>query len=466
MMMKQLLLITLVFISNPAFAQERPTKVYRLQKGNKEKIPVAVKAVSKDISVSLFKSLNHLPVRIVYDSANRVLYTCNIEGNVFRIPIINGAAGDETLFIPTEEHKINYLQGMVFYDSTFILVGNSNDANSSNGYGMVEKCIIKPDGSREWITMLATEAYPSSGTLYDHAFAGVCLSPSKDSVYIASGSRTDHGEVKNSGDYMGLREVPLTAKIFRIPINASNIYLPNNEQALEAGGYVFARGVRNEFDMAFAGNGHLFGVENSGDRDDPEEMNWLRANHHYGFPWRVGGNDTPMQFANYKAEEDKLIPADALKRNIFYNDPEYPERPNDVVFTEPIKNLGPDANWVRDPSTGRVSQSKHISTFTGHRSPVGLVFDADSSFKAPYKGSGFVLAYSPEEATGGYGPAQDRGGDLCRLQLIYDATNDNYQVKTTQLVTGFFKLTDAEKVDNELFITDLTGKIWKVTFRQ
>lgn len=448
-----------------AYTQEKPTKVYRQQKGNKEKGPLAVKTASKNISVRLFKALNHLPVRIVYDTANHCLYTCNIEGHVFRILIKDGVAGEETMIISTEEHQINYLQGMVFYDNTFILVGNNNDANSSNGYGMVEKCVINADGSHTWTTILATEAYPSSGTLYDHAFAGLCLSPRKDSVYIASGSRTDHGEVKNSGNYMGLREVPLTAKIFRIPINASNIYLPNNEQALEASGYVFASGVRNEFDMAFAGNGHLFGVENAGDRDDPEELNWLRANHHYGFPWRIGGNDTPMQFVPYDAEQDKLIPANAFKRDIFYNDPEYPQRPENVVFTEPIKNLGPDANWVRDPSTGRVHQSKDISTFTGHRSPVGLVFDADSTLSQPYKGSGFVLAYSPEEATGGYGPLQDRGGDLCQLQLIYDAASDNYLVKTTQLVTGFYKLTDAEKIGNELFITDLTGRIWKVSFR-
>ncbi len=34
-------------------------------------------------------------------------------------------------------------------------------------------------------------------------------------------------------------------------------------------------------------------------------------------------------------------------------------------------------------------QSAAITTFTGHRSPVGLVFDADSSFKVPFKGAGF-----------------------------------------------------------------------------
>ncbi|PLK45106.1 hypothetical protein [Emticicia sp. TH156] len=460
-MLRQFFLIVLITVQGPTRAQIQPAEV----KDSIHSKPLVAKAFAENISVRLFKSLSHLPVRIVYDSLNAVLYTCNTDGNVFRIPIINGTAGDETVFINTDEHKINYLQGMVFFENTLILVGNNNDSESSVGYGLVEKCTIRPDGSKDWITMLVTEAYPSSGTLYDHAFAGVCLSPAKDSLYIASGSRTDHGEIKDAGIYTGLREVPLTAKIFRIPVNAVNVYLPNNDEALYASGYVFASGVRNEFDMAFAGNGHLFGVENSGDRDDPEELNWLRHHHHYGFPWRMGGNDTPMQFAGFRPEKDKLIPADALKRNIFYNDAAYPQRPGNVFFTEPVKNLGPDANWLRDPTSGKMYQCASITTFTGHRSPVGLVFDVDSSFKAPFKGAGFVLAYSPEEAIGGYSPEQDRGGDLCWLQLIFNTADNNYQVKTTRLVSGFFKLTDAEKVGNELFITDLTGKVWRVAFR-
>ncbi|RFS18104.1 hypothetical protein D0T08_02320 [Emticicia sp. C21] len=440
-------------------AQEKKNIKTRKQTVNLSR-PVSLKP---DIKIRLFKKLKHLPVRIVHDGATNTFYTCNIDGWVFKIRIVKGVAQDEIPFLSPEEHHINYLQGMAFYENTFFLVGNHNNITNSNGYGVVEKCTILPDGSRKWTTMLTTEVYPSSGTLFDHAFSGVCLSADKDSLYVASGSRTDHGEVKNSGEYKGLREMPLTARIFRIPINADKIYLPNDEAKLDASGFVFAKGVRNEFDMALNSEKRLFGIENSGDRDDPEELNWLRQNHHYGFPWRIGGNDTPMQYTPYKANEDKLIPVEALKRNIFFNDPDYPKRPDNVTFTEPIKNIGPHANWLRDTATGKMYQAHEISTFTGHRAPVGLVFDADSTLSKAYRGSGFMLAYAPD-GEGGYLPKEDTGGDLCQLKLKYDNTPQNYQVSVIRLVKGFQRLSDAEKVKNDIYITDLLGNIWKVTF--
>lgn len=459
--MKRLLLVMslmmclFLFTKQKKYAQIRkPTEI--------ESRPVSLKS---NVRVALFKKLKHLPVRIVHDAFTDTFYTCNIDGWVFKIPVIGGVVQDELPFLPPEEHHINYLQGMAFNNDTFFLVGNHNDITNSNGYGVVEKCVILPDGSRKWTTMLTTEIYPSSGTLFDHAFSGICLSANKDSLYIASGSRTDHGEIKNSGEYKGLREIPLTARIFRIPVNADKIYLPNDEAKLEASGYVFAKGVRNEFDMALNSEKRLFGIENSGDRDDPEELNWLRQNHHYGFPWRMGGNDTPMQYTPYEAKKDKLIPAEALKRNIFFNDPDYPKRPDNITFTEPIKNIGPDANWVRDSSTGKMYQAKEISTFTGHRAPVGLVFDADSTLSMPYTGSGFMLAYSPD-GEGGYLPKEDRAGDLCQLKLKYNNTTQNYQVSVIRLVKGFQRLSDTEKVKSDIYVTDLLGNIWKITFSE
>jgi hypothetical protein len=428
-----------------------------LDRGSK---PISLK---KDISVTLFKKLNHLPVRIVYDAVSHTFYTCNMDGWVYKIPVVNGKPQEEIPFLSPEEHRINFLQGMIFEGSTLFLAGNHNEKEQSNGYGLVEKCELLSDGSHKWSTLMTTETYPSSGTLFDHGFSGICLSANKDSLYIASGSRTDHGEVKNSGKSKGFREVPLTARIFRIPITAREIYLPNDEASLEASGYIFAKGVRNEFDMALNSEKRLFGIENSGDRDDPEELNWLRENHHYGFPWRMGGNDTPMQYTPYEAQKDKLIPVESLKRNIFFNDPDYPKRPEGITFTEPIKNIGPDANWVKNPVTGKMYQSKEISTFTGHRAPVGLIFDVDSTLQAPYTGCGFTLAYSPEDGNG-YLPDEDPAGDLCQLKLLYDKRTQNYQVSVIRLVKGFQRLSDAEKVKNNIYVTDLSGNIWKITF--
>jgi glucose/arabinose dehydrogenase len=457
-----LILLSLLILQN-SFAQEKTHKQYQEQSKNMPFLAIPT-PIKPNITVALFKTLSHQPVRIVHEPATNTLYTCNTDGWVFKIPIENDIAGSESGFLPPNEHHITHLQGMAYYNNTFILVGNHNNPATFDGYGVVEKCTILSDGTRQWTTMLTTAIYPSSGTLFDHAFAGVCFSKNKDSVYVASGSRTDHGEIKNSGSYTGLREVPLTTKIFRIPLTANGIFLQNNEASLDASGYVFAKGVRNEFDIALSADKKLFGIENSGDRDDLEEMNWLRPNKHYGFPWRMGGNNTPMQYTPYVPSQDKLIPINEYAISSFYNDPSYPSRPSGVTFVEPVKNLGPDANWVRNPTTGAMFQATEATTFTSHRSPVGLVFDVDSTLQMPYTGSGFMLSYSPENGSGGgYSPPEDLAGDLCQLKLVYDQASVNYKVNVTRLIGGFNKLTDAEKVGNLIYATDLFGNIWKIT---
>src|SRR5262249_2958498 len=154
--------------------------------------------------------------------------------------------------------------------------------------------------SRFWSFLAQTEAYPKSGSAFDHSMSGIVVSPDGNSIYVNSGSRTDHGEVESDGGiYPNLRETGLTAKILQLPARASNLFLPNDATALRAAGYIFAEGTRNAFDLAFAPNGDLFGVDNGPDRDMSDELNWLRAESHYGFPWRMGAVDNPQQFPGY-----------------------------------------------------------------------------------------------------------------------------------------------------------------------
>lgn len=415
------------------------------------------------ISVSVLRYLPFNPVRIIHDDRKKVLYISALSGDVYQMPLReDGSAGAETLLISASEHNINYLQGLEYHDNTFYLVGNENDAANFHGRGRVQKCVINPDGSHTWTHIMTTELYPSSGTLYDHAFAGVCLSRNKDTLFVSSGSRTDHGEVKNSGAYTGLREVPLTAKIFAFPVSVSDVILRNEQEYIESSGFLYADGTRNEFDMAINGHGHLIGLENSGDRDDAEELNWLRKGRHYGFPWRMGGNDTPMQFVPYNAAADKLVPADALARGIFYNDPAFPPRPAGVTFEEPVLNYGPDANWLRSPADGKMHQGA-VSTFTSHRSPLGLVFDNDSTMAAPYLGNGFMFAYSYlGDPFSAYLPEEDGGGDMCLLELTLDGATGRYSLNTTRLISGLGNVTDAAINGNIIYFSELQGAIYQV----
>lgn len=450
-----------IVFSSPA-QENRVMEHLRTQKTRKAAVEAT--PLFPGMSVSVIKYLPFNPVRIIHDQAKKVLYASTLVGDIYQVPLLeNGSAGQESLLIRASEHNINHLQGLEYHNNTFYLVGNENDAPNFHGRGRVQKCVIHADGSHTWTNIMTTELYPSSGTLYDHAFAGVCLSRNKDTLFVSSGSRTDHGEVKNSGAYTGLREVPLTAKIFAFPVSVSNVILKNDAEFIASSGFLYADGTRNEFDMAINGHGHLIGLENSGDRDDPEELNWLRRGHHYGFPWRMGGNDTPMQFVPYDAAADKLIPPDALSRGIFYSDPSYPPRPVGVTFEEPIVNQGPDANWVRNPDNGQMYQGV-VSTFTSHRSPLGLVFDNDSSMAAPYRGRGFMFAYSyTGDPFSGYLPSEDGAGDMCLLEMNFDKGSGRYHLNTTRLITGLGNVTDAAIYENTIYFAELQGAIYQVT---
>ncbi len=84
------------------------------------------------------------------------------------------------------------------------------------------------------------------------------------------------------------------SKIYRIPLDTVGLNLPSDSGALDASGYVHCRGVRNAYAMAFDANGELFAIDNSGERDDPEELNWIRPGRHYGYPWIMGDHWNPL----------------------------------------------------------------------------------------------------------------------------------------------------------------------------
>lgn len=454
-----LLNILLILASGTAAAQTTPT------------------ALGPGLSIRPFHRVTNtdLQVRIAYDSTRRVFYTISFDGGLFQIISENGTVRHEAI-ADASQHEINHLQGLAVRQGVVYLVGNRVVQSGVVGYGLVKRGQRQPNGSWTWTTVMRTDNHASSKTLYDHAFSGVCFSPDGQSLYIASGSRTDHGEVKdNEGRYPGLREEPLTTKIYRIPTTANDLFLPNNETQLQASGYVFARGVRNAFDIAFSPTGDLFSVENSGDRDDPEEMNWIREGQHYGFPWEIGGNDTPMQFPGYDPKQDKLVnpKSTSFLNGGLANDPNYPKKPTGVTFRRPIPNTGPDADKYRDPQTGAIRDASDeggaVTTFTGHRCPVGLVFDTRAQFGGDYTGQAFVLGHqkgtfdpSGLSTLGALGPMNDPGEDLMLMNLT--KRNGEYQVSCKRIVENFTAPVDGEIVGNTLYVLEVSGQIWEVTF--
>ncbi|HEX9839925.1 MAG TPA: PQQ-dependent sugar dehydrogenase [Anaerolineales bacterium] len=359
------------------------------------------------------------------------------------------------------------LSGMAFGpDGTLYVVANRKVDDIYN-QAIIRKGVADADGNFQWKTLAQTDPYPLSNTPFDHLFNGIIVTPDAKWVYVNSGSRTDHGEVENNeNNFPDTREVALTAKIFKIPADAEDLVLVNDEEVLKENGLIFAWGTRNAYDMAFAPNGDLFAVDNGPDADFPDELNWLREGLHYGFPWRFGDQDNPQQFPDYTSIGDKRLSSDftAVRIGAYHTDPTFPKSPGGL--TSPVANLGPDAAQYRAEDGSQqdaAEEGRPLFSFTPHRSPLGLVFVSSSKMPTDLQSnenrlSAFLLSWG---AAGG--TLTDSGQDLLYLQLTKRA--DNYETITTQIAREFKNPIDAVMIENRLYVLDFGGgTIWELTF--
>ncbi|HLU90346.1 MAG TPA: hypothetical protein VKZ51_10975, partial [Cyclobacteriaceae bacterium] len=363
--------------------------------------------------------------------------------------------------------------------NSLFLCGNISVNNNKGTKGRMVRIDLDGSGGHQLVEVFNTVEYGTNKTTFDHGWNALEISPDKEHIYVNTGSRTDHGEVQdNDGAYPLARDNALTAKIFRFPIKAENLLLPNDEAELKKEGYIYAEGIRNAYDMAFDGEGNLFAVSNSGDYDHPEDMFWVREGHHYGFPWIMGGVENPQQYPDWQPDP-KTDPflnqfAHAWLVKYFHNDPEFPPVPEGIRFTAGVLNLGPDANEYRSLPLGKVADGDltgiGVSTFTAHSSPLGLFFDTDNVLGGEFKGSGFTIRYGGGPRSSLSMPFTKEGKDLLHLKLDYNPGTDNYTVRTTSIVDGFSAPTDAVMIENQVYIIEYGGRaggnLWKITLPQ
>ncbi|PAP75028.1 T9SS type A sorting domain-containing protein [Rubrivirga marina] len=407
------------------------------------------------------------PIRIDRDPTDGTLYvlatsqpdgrTPGSTSTIYRLVPNEGGTFDPVAVTTHEEHGAPRAIGMTFGpEGNLYLVGNDEVGDTQTRI-VIRRGTPNGDGW-DWATVATTEPYLLSYTYFDHRANGAVVTPDGSTLIVNSGSRTDHGE-----SYGGVREEALTAVLLKVPTDGTDIVLPNDRQALKEAGYVYAEGNRNTFDLAFAPNGDLIGPDNAGDRDDPGELNWYREGEHYGFPWRIGGNDTPMQFSPYGApygydgpNDDPLVP-EVCNPNpadtgcYFSNDPGYPAPPEGVTFVEPIPNVGPYADKFIDPVTGAVRDASEegvsVTSFSGGRSPQGIVFDTEMALAGRLQGGGFLLGFAG--ARGGF-PSDGR--DLVFIDL--DKGEEGYTVSTEAVAVDFVFPIDAVMADGVIYVAE------------
>ena len=146
-----------------------------------------------------------------------------------------------------------------------------------------------------------------------------------------------------------------------------------------------------------------------------------------------------MPSLNYDPAVDNYIlftRSSARNDGLFYNDPDYPPPP--MAFTDPVTNLGPDADRFRDPVTGEARDASDLGltvhTLTPHSSPLGLVFDVHNALSQEFMGDGFVLR------TGGafadlINSFNDSDQDFLHMDL--EKVGDNYQGRFTRICQRF-----------------------------
>lgn len=426
------------------------------------------------------RSVTTLPtetVRLEYNPVNQTLYFTTVPGSIYEVNI---ETGTKTLRQTSANHGLGDLQGFdISSDGKFYIVGNIRDGANFTNTGVIKRGELV-DGTWTWVTVAETAPYPLSNTFFDHIMNGIVVSPDNKFLYVNSGSRTDHGEVHSvDGRYPNLRETALTAKILRVPADSTDLYLEDDLATLKNSGYIYAEGIRNSFSLAFDKDNNLFAVENAGERDDPGEFNLIESGKHYGFPWRVGGNDTPMQFTPYDPDQDIMLQKEtnAYQFGFFYNDPDYPTPPEGVEFTEPILNSGPDAVSYRNHITGEIldafEEDTVISSFTAHRSMLGLTFDTNGEFGGNFTEDAFSLGFSGGNDNGFFLRwMDDPGKDLLHMELT--PSGDTFTMTTTALARDFISPIDAEIIGNKMYIAEYRNgswlnvgadtRIWEITF--
>ena len=399
------------------------------------------------------------------DPTTNTRYALRINGDITLVP--------KGTVYTAADHGLSRPSALFIDDAGTFYVLKRIDLSKYNIATITKGEVDPTSGERTWFTLAKTAPYERCDCIFNHDVNGLVVSPDNQSLFINSGSRTDHGEIQDgNGAFPGLRETALTAIVLRVPTDARDLVLPNDRDALRTAGFLFAEGLRNAYDLAFAPNGDLFATENGPDRDMAEELNWLRQGHHYGFPWRMGLEDTPQQFPDYDPATDALLPAGftAVREGYYHNDPSYPPPPR--AFTDPVINLGPDADAYRDPADGHIKdasdESIRFGTFTAHRSPLGLVFDMDHALAEPFRGDGFTLSWTPGDPNGDSinGPFNDPSEDLLHLDLT--KVGDNYEARVTRLVGEFSNPIDAEIIGHRLYVIEWGGNrgLWEITLPQ
>lgn len=377
----------------------------------------------------------------------------NLEGDIFEIIQVNFQRLADLKY-SVRDHNLSYVSHMEIKENMIYLCGSVVQPGDSVMIGYVMQGNMETES---WRVLAESEPYYLGRSFNDHRFSSLIVSLDGKHVYVHSGTRTNSGEVHELDGVAGTKDLrwqAIRGKLFKLPTDLEEtIYLPNDSTALYNSGYQYAEGLRHLFAMAWGTDGNFYGGSNSDRRDVSEAFYKLEEGGHYGFPWWIGGEQNPLQFPDYNPQNDRRLPSNANNQGYYDNDPNFPQIPEGLEVIQPFKNIGPDGDKFRNAETGVVEdasdQGLSITSFSAHRSPVGLIFDRDLTLPTPFRGEGFMVSYTRGgnilEFRG-----EDDGQDLLQISIL-----EGDSLSARRLASGFNRPIDVMLDDGSIYLLDM-----------
>ena len=186
-------------------------------------------ALRPDIKVEHVMEVDSQAVRILHHPSTGDLWYATFNGNVFQLEDLKSAHPKAKKILSTFQHGIERLQGAVFLKNSLFLCGNVSTNDNKSTKGRMVRFDFLPSQPPKMTVVFNTVDYGANKTIFDHGWNALAISPDEKFIYANSGARTDHGEVQdNGGLYPDARDNNLTSKIFRFPINAHDLLLPDD----------------------------------------------------------------------------------------------------------------------------------------------------------------------------------------------------------------------------------------------
>lgn len=220
----------------------------------------------KGFHVTTFAQDLQDPSALAFDAAGNLYYTEVVDGNIVRLRDTNGdgVADEKKVFAS----NFNNPRGLAWHDGTLYVSsrGQINTLRDTNGDGVADENKVILDG------LFSLDI--------QHSNNGIAFGPDGKLYLAIGGPRVGQLELKGSTYwYQGqTRDDWQFAGILQIDADGKNPKL-------------WARGMRNPYDLAFSADGKLYATDNGDETipvPDGDELNLVEQGGDYGYPYFFG----------------------------------------------------------------------------------------------------------------------------------------------------------------------------------